>query len=291
MWPQTIECIRQVQPEFIFLENVPGLLVHDYSKQIFGEIAEAGYSFKWTVLGASDVGCLHHRKRLWIFGWKAKNPGRTLFFERKLWEACVNPMRTEWPTPKRQNANGPGIHGQGGMDLQTAVSMFPTPSANPPGYKNIELVDKNGNPPEHFNQRLYDKNTGRLVQKGLEQCVNMFPSPKSRDWKDGTSEGTQNRHSPDLGKVVGQSKVTGELNPDWVEFLMNWPMSWSNLEPLKEAVFLDPSIDPHPYPPRTTTVKENRANRIKALGNGQTPICAATAFRILSDGVLEIAKS
>jgi DNA (cytosine-5)-methyltransferase 1 len=27
-----------------------------------------------------------------------------------------------FPTPKAQNATGPGIHGQGGMDLQTAIT-------------------------------------------------------------------------------------------------------------------------------------------------------------------------
>jgi len=31
------------------------------------------------------------------------------------------------PTPKSQNANHPGEHGQGGKDLQTVVSLLPTP--------------------------------------------------------------------------------------------------------------------------------------------------------------------
>ena len=34
-----------------------------------------------------------------------------------------------WPTPKANSANGAGIHGQGGMDLQTAVKLWPTPQA------------------------------------------------------------------------------------------------------------------------------------------------------------------
>ena len=36
--------------------------------------------------------------------------------------------RAWWPTPRRQSANGPGLHGQGGMDLQTAVLIWPTPT-------------------------------------------------------------------------------------------------------------------------------------------------------------------
>ena len=30
------------------------------------------------------------------------------------------------PTPKAQNANAPGEHGQGGKDLQTIISLLPT---------------------------------------------------------------------------------------------------------------------------------------------------------------------
>ena len=60
----------------------------------------------------------------------------------------------------------------------------------------------------------------------------MWPSPKTRDWKDGKTEGTSNRQSPDLGKVVGQSKTTGSLNPTWVEWLMGWPLGWTDLKPL-----------------------------------------------------------
>jgi hypothetical protein len=60
-----------------------------------------------------------------------------------------------------------------------------------------------------------------------------WPTPKTRDWKDGTSQGTMNRQSPDLGKVVGQSKETGSLNPNWVEWLMGWPIGFTDLKPLE----------------------------------------------------------
>ena len=72
----------------------------------------------------------------------------------------------------------------------------------------------------------------------------MWPSPKSRDWKDGKTAGTSNRQSPDLGKVVGQSKTTGALNPTWVEWLMGWPLEWTDLKPL--ATDKSPSV-PQPH--------------------------------------------
>ncbi len=89
-----------------------------------------------------------------------------------------------------------------------------------------------------------------------------WPSPNARDWKDsGASQG--NRKSPNLGTQVhwptprtagmcGGSgswdllnKNTtveearqmgagngGKLNPTWVEWLMGWPLGWTDLKPL-----------------------------------------------------------
>jgi len=65
-WPQTIQCIRDVQPRYAFLENVPGLLNSGYFSEILSSLAEAGYDARWCVLGADDVGAPHRRKRLWI---------------------------------------------------------------------------------------------------------------------------------------------------------------------------------------------------------------------------------
>ena len=90
----------------------------------------------------------------------------------------------------------------------------------------------------------------------------LWPSPNARDWKDsGGSQGK--RKSPNLGTVVhwptprtkgmcGGSgswdllnKNTtmeearqmgagngGKLNPTWVEWLMGWPLGWTDLKPL-----------------------------------------------------------
>lgn len=73
MWPSTIECVRIIRPPYVFLENVPGLLTDKYMGRIFGDLAESGYSFRWTCLGADDVGGLHRRKRIWILAYSNTN--------------------------------------------------------------------------------------------------------------------------------------------------------------------------------------------------------------------------
>jgi DNA (cytosine-5)-methyltransferase 1 len=74
LWPETISTIRNVQPEFVFLENVPSLLVFGYVRRIFGDLAESGYNAKWCVLGGGDTGSICQSKRLWIFAFKTNRP-------------------------------------------------------------------------------------------------------------------------------------------------------------------------------------------------------------------------
>ena len=68
LWPQTRDTIRTIRPRYVMLENVSGLLAHDYIYTILSDLAEIGYDAKWTVLGADDVGAPHRRKRWWCVG-------------------------------------------------------------------------------------------------------------------------------------------------------------------------------------------------------------------------------
>ena len=62
--------------------------------------------------------------------------------------------------------------------------------------------------------------------KNLREEVVRFPTPAQRDWRSGSGR-QENGHTPQLPEVIG-----GQLNPDWVEWLMGWPIGWSDLKPL-----------------------------------------------------------
>jgi DNA (cytosine-5)-methyltransferase 1 len=66
MWPETLAVLRIVQPRFAYLENVPGLLTHEYARRIFGDLAESGFDAQWRVLSAAECGAPHKRDRVWI---------------------------------------------------------------------------------------------------------------------------------------------------------------------------------------------------------------------------------
>ena len=88
----------------------------------------------------------------------------------------------------------------------------------------------------------------------------LLPTPQSRDWKDtGPTQG--NRNSINLGTWVHRYPtptgsdlkhkrtrykqggralsyvIGGKLNPNWVEWLMGWPVGWTDCEPLETGKF------------------------------------------------------
>src|SRR4029077_19863587 len=75
---------------------------------------------------------------------------------------------------------------------------------------------------------------GKSSNRGLATQV-MWPTPTARDWKDGTAASCAN--VPEnclLGRAVHtreqQTQVGGSLNPTWVEWLMGYPLGWTDCE-------------------------------------------------------------
>lgn len=87
------------------------------------------------------------------------------------------------PTPRTSDTNGPGVHGDGGMDLRTTVTLLPTPRASDTG------------------------TPGRRASEGfrppLSQVVlPLFPTPTASDG---------DRTSPTYGR--GNPTLTGAVSP------------------------------------------------------------------------------
>ena len=114
-----------------------------------------------------------------------------------------------WPTVTANCSTGAGHQGrQGGLNLQTAVKreMFPTP-----------LVGGTG-------KSCHGQISGRFRAAMAPHLA----TPTARDWKSGTGAQERPGHAPHLSSQIG-----GQLNPDWVEWLMGWPIGWTACEPLE----------------------------------------------------------
>ena len=65
MWKEMARVICEVRPKFVFVENSP-MLTHRGLDRVLADLANMGFDAEWGVLGASDIGAKHHRKRIWI---------------------------------------------------------------------------------------------------------------------------------------------------------------------------------------------------------------------------------
>jgi hypothetical protein len=190
-----------------------------------------------------------------------------------------------WPTPMCT-----GLRGGSGApkDLDQRLRLFPTPVSSDNRKKMVNVpmtLSARGYP-----QAVRECGTGKQVN--LSAAVLRFPTPTSVN---GMRGGSESEHWPGKWQSPGHPEY-GELNPRWVEWLMDWPIGWTSLDPLPEGSFehwlatslcdetgtapwwrVDPSGDGSI--PRTVGKDDPfREERIAALGNGQVPAAAAASF-------------
>jgi hypothetical protein len=79
------------------------------------------------------------------------------------------------------------------------------------------------------------------------------------------------------------------FNKKDVEWLMGWPLNWTSIEPLSEVGAIGNAAwwKSEPDVPRVASDVQYRVDRLKAIGNGQVPLCAATAFTLLRERLNE----
>lgn len=127
-----------------------------------------------------------------------------------------------WPTiTVCGNRNQPGISKNAGWGLSSAVKQWPTPSATEAsgGAQSLEKRRAGGH------------------QVRLRDAVHTWPTPVASMAKGSspaalTRKSGADRSNDRLDHAVMASDG-GQLNPEWVEWLMGWPIGWTELKPLE----------------------------------------------------------
>ena len=65
MWGHMARIVGEVRPRFVFVENSP-MLVGRGLARVLGDLAALGYDARWGVVGAHHVAAPHKRDRIWI---------------------------------------------------------------------------------------------------------------------------------------------------------------------------------------------------------------------------------
>ncbi len=92
----------------------------------------------------------------------------------------------------------------------TEYGLWLTPTASAGGPSRKESTNKRG---EH---------SGNPLATAVK-----WRTPTVQDSKSNGTDSQKNRESPNLNAQVG-----GPLNPTWIEWLMGWPLGWTDLKPL-----------------------------------------------------------
>lgn len=160
----------------------------------------------------------HWRSTRCYLTWKeSATPAR-----RSLFRLVPSMPRTEetavpfWPTPTTprphdsENTAGKYLPSQKQKDLAYAVAMWPTPTARD---------CKGANSMEHLTRDGSRNHTDQLAN-----AVRLWPT--TRDYKSPDMNPDSKRFSQ---KTELNSAIGGQLNPTWVEWLMGFPIGWTDL--------------------------------------------------------------
>jgi hypothetical protein len=141
-------------------------------------------------------------------------------------EKLPTPTATDYknqPTSKSWKAKGAINYKLSNPEIQ-AKWTIPTPTARDgSGVRGKAAQERKGNPIDTV--PIY-------VQK--------FPTPQSNDAKNAVVRHRTKSQQVMLGGTIATDNpelIGGQLNPTWVEWLMGWPLEWTDLKPLATDKF------------------------------------------------------
>jgi len=192
-----------------------------------------------------------------------------------------------WPTP-RANESRESLEtiqarkertGIGHMNLTAAVKSWPTPQAR----------DWKGPSGRSLKGEEFD------LPMAMRKHLQTFPTPQASEARQGFQDRTSGKKGSQksLSTIVQGApakEAGGALNPSWVEWLMGWPVDWTDITKpcagnfaqwqAEQAEWWDAEPDDVP---RVINGERSRVNRLHAIGNGQVPAALVLAWTILTE--------
>lgn len=269
LWREMRRIINEVRPEFAFLENSP-LLVGRGLARVLGDLAEIGYDAEWLVLGADDVGAPHVRKRIWIL---AHNPHADGLQRPKQGEQYTGPQvidgcslhrldagddvadrnnersrrRVEFPESlaekRRMDWNSNRFREEGEREVSGGEQATQSTRV---------CRDVSYSPSQGLERQRLQPRQSEVPEPGNDRLHVPYPADKRHVRGDG--EFPENERLGSQGDYHAGRAETNDCG-EW----------WS----------AEPDVG------RVAHGVAARVDRIKAIGNGQVPAVAATAFLIL----------
>ena len=155
-----------------------------------------------------------------------------------------------WPTVRSSSANGPCENeiknNNPKARLEVEIVNWPTPRAQEPGStspnygRGLKNTAENWRTPNASDAEggLMEWRDGKAAKLKLRDhsvhAVQSWATPQARDWKDGNAKNQTptnsilGRQAPRVMMSGSESQIT--LNPQFTEWLMGWPIGWTESE-------------------------------------------------------------
>ena len=265
MWSHMARVVGEVRPQYVFVENSP-MLVTRGLERVLGDLTALGYDARWTVMGAADVGANHQRDRIWIVA-TAQSANTNL-------QSAYAKQECQHERPKEFSRSG--ARQMGAFNAKT--EMAHTSSERWKSDQYIGNIDgrkvcgsaceqgKDGGEQSLDNANITglerhnnnQKSSTRIQQEPSQRCAENVGEVAYT-----SSIGLQR-----LNKCGSNGQSGGKgIQPEFAG-------SYGSISGWWQA---EPNVG------RVADGVAARVDRLKAIGNGQVSLCAATAWKVLNE--------
>ena len=281
LWKEYARIIGEIRPRFVFAENSPLLRTRGLGV-VLEDLAALGYDARWGVLGAGAVGAPHKRDRMWVLAYRhnersfrgdqqhlpellAEDGGQ---MQGAGYKQTVPAQSCCKRSSKMADANSGSVRDVCKDKRKTCnkIHSLDNTGCHKRGYNKLryrktqDLADANVSR-DRTSRCEVDKNREKTIERREEQSQ-LELSRSSEDMADANSAQRKGTGFPD-----GSDKKYSDL--------MSSSAWWGQ----------DPAEAPESIVGRMAHGVADRVDRLKAIGNGQVPTCAAVAWDILTEGL------
>lgn len=255
LWPHVHRIVDEMQPQLVFIENVPPIVKHGLD-DILGGLAESGFDAEWGCLSAADVGATHIRQRLWLLAYRHGERRPIVRLTPEGSGHLANRQSSAHVADTSGERRQPLTRGepptQGSVTGRTALAGD---VANRPIQDVADAESVAGGP------GLRSGTAGSETEA--------LQSDEPRDPRSVMADPERTRPQGSVHRIQEREQRPSLHRPR----LPLWPP-----RPDDGPRWLDNANGPQPSVCRTSDGMANRLDRLHAIGNGVVPLVAATAF-------------
>jgi site-specific DNA-cytosine methylase len=202
LWPEMLRVIQELQPAWVLGENVPGI-VNLALDQVLSDLENIGYSGQAFIIPACGVDAPHKRERVAILAHaNGKQLGRL------------------WTQKDAESTKGQGAHNREGETVTTERK----PDRHEPGFSGMADGLRTA-----VHEADPDPDGNGLPRRMPEPVLETFTECSSRERERESRRRGYDGLLRSLAEVTPLGRL-GPMNPEWVEWLMGFPIGWTALD-------------------------------------------------------------